>query len=208
MKLIRALLFLTISAAAALGQLSQGPNGPTVTAGGWANPTYIFVRDGQYASKSILPSSNSANNVTKGFGFTVPAGALIQGIVVTVYRSDLTGFGDLSDYTVQLQSGGVAIGNNKAALGLWLPGPSTATYGSPTDVWGVSSPMGATVDDSSFGLTIAVHNQNSDASETAGLDYVSITVYYQAGAAHAFGSIVGEATKFKLPGVPAGKETR
>jgi hypothetical protein len=186
------LAFVLCAGSFAAAQLSQGPFGPTVTAGGWTNPNNIFVRDFQYASKVVLANSNSANNVTSGFGFSVPPSATVVGILLTVYRSDITGFGDLSDHTIQLRNSSGAIGNNKADLiDDWPPGPSIATYGGASDVWGISSPTGATVDDTAFGTLIAVHNSNSDSSETPGLDFVSITVYYRP-VGHSFGSVVGQ----------------
>jgi len=189
---LRRLTFL-LFVATSFAQLSQGPNGPGTTTGAWANPSYALALDGRYASNSIPANANSLSFLLRSYGFTVPTGAAVQGIVVTVYRSDLTGFGDLTDRTIQLTSGGSPIGSNKALTAtLWPPGASSQAYGSPTDVWGLSSPTGATVDDASFGLTVVVHNQNTDAAETAGLDFVSITVYYRAGGAHSYGAIVGQ----------------
>src|SRR5438128_8185400 len=64
--------------------------------------------------------SNKSSRVLSltGFGFALPAGASISGIVVSVERHAGT-TNKTNDQVVQLIVGGVQVGDNKAAAGFW-----------------------------------------------------------------------------------------
>lgn len=66
---------------------SQGPNGcGTGAASGagtaWSNPTRITVNDGSFADSSLAAGGNSNQLQATNFGFSIPAGSTINGVLV------------------------------------------------------------------------------------------------------------------------------
>lgn len=120
--------------------------------------------------------SNTA--ILSNFSMGVPGGATINGILVTVNRATIT-TGNVHDSVVRLtKSAGTGTGDNKAATGTNYPisgGYASVTYGGSTDLWGTTW-TAAEVNGTGFGLLFSMESES--ANQDAGVDYISITVYY------------------------------
>ena len=167
---------------------SQGPRYPTSAvnvstapenAEPWVSPTNVGADDA--AEASITAATYDSPDIsqqlrTSGYGFTIPAGATIDGIVVEIMRRNSAGAA--SDHRVQLQNeGNILVGDNKADTALdWPTAEALKTYGSPTDTWAASPTVDMVNDNSFFGVTLSVQ---ADAANTdIQVDFIRMTVYY------------------------------
>ncbi len=167
------------------------PGGPSIAQTGadvsgvgtmaWSNPGYITGDDSNYAT-----ASGSNGFVTHylrgtGYGFSVPAGATINGITVAINRaSSNSNSPRIRDSEVKLvKAGAVQNAANRAATGTDWPANdafATATYGGAADLWSTSW-TAADINNANFGVVLSVTNTNSN-SRTASVDYMQITVTY------------------------------
>jgi len=145
----------------------------------WSNPGRISADDNSFASVDVR--SGRTTNYLRGtnFGFSIPAGATINGIVVSIGRYSEGGTGDrITDYIVRLVKGGTITGNNKANAGVnWPTNEAVATYGSSTDLWNETW-LPSDINASNFGVVLSVGNTNSWNYRMAYVDYIRITVTY------------------------------
>lgn len=166
---------------------SQGPNnGSTfvddagVGTQTWSNPSNAQTSNDVKADVGLGVDGGgfSISHYLKatGFGFSIPAGATIDGVVVEIERSANTASSG-QDYEVKLVKGGTIQGNNKASASSWPTTDTYATYGGAADLWGLTLAVGD-VNASNFGCAIACANINASESITAYIDHVRITVYY------------------------------
>jgi len=109
------------------------------------------------------------------FGFDIPTGSTIDGIIVTIERSSRTG--TVKDATLQLlNASGTAGGDDKAlALEAWPTSDASQDYGGPTTVWSIS-PTAVMVNNALFGVRLSVTGDVKD--DLAFIDHVSMKVYY------------------------------
>jgi hypothetical protein len=152
----------------------------------WASLNNSLAQDNQYATASL--TKNSPNNTSHylkvtGFNFTIPSGATIKGIVVEVDRYGGSGAEDghrITDYNIYLVKGGTIGGNNKGSTSTIWPASDTNTYvsyGSSTDLWGLTWTP-ADISASNFGVVISAQKGSANDNQTAHVDHVRITVYY------------------------------
>lgn len=147
----------------------------------WANLANMGANDGSFATCnidfSLFDFSQRAD--TTGYGFSIPTGATINGVVVEVSRktSDAASQSrDVGGGEVLLSAGGT-IGTGKNLVSDYTTSLVTATYGSSTDLWGAT--LTPTIINSStfgFGYIFFVNN----GSATVSVDFIRITVYYTA----------------------------
>lgn len=191
--------FATTTVPTSGGPASQGPFGCTsVFAGGWTNPSNIEVQDGNYATHFITSGANTGDIQGTAFGFTIPTGATITGIQASIVHFDIGGTGFLNDHDVTLLKAGSPVGNNKAQVGWSGLAPETFTYGSSSDLWGTTWTP-ADINNTGFGIQISVNNSGVG-SDTAGIDYVSLTVSYTAPAGTTVSDYVqGSQFGFSIP---------
>jgi hypothetical protein len=159
---------------------SQGPNAPgTATSSGvvaWATPTNIEVQDGIYSTVALPANISSGSLKGSNYGFSIPGAATISGIVVTVYRLK-SGSGYAQDLNVLLMKAGVPVSADKSSAPLWPLGASSISYGSSSDLWGVTWTP-SDINNSGFGVLFRVDEVSGSNSITAGVDFIGITVYY------------------------------
>jgi Tfp pilus assembly protein PilX len=84
---------------------------------------------------------------------------------------------DLTDEDVYLLKAGSPVGTDHAGSSAWTTSDTTVTYGGSTDMWGTTWSL-SEVNASTFGVRFKAHNPSTTASNTASVDYVSVTVYY------------------------------
>lgn len=182
---------------------SSGPRYPTsvsqTSSGGtngfsWSSLTNIYSDNNADASCIVnyWPYfGQSAFCQAATFGFSIPTGATIDGIVVEAEKRESYNSNFVGDYKVQIVKGGTAQGDNKAKAGGF--GGTTRTnhtYGSSTDLWGVAW-TAADINSSGFGVAVSHKTIASPgAHPTAYWDYVRITVYYTEAPAGIAGKLI------------------
>lgn len=167
------------------GQTSKGPNNtglgtntPITNQKDWSNPNGIAI-GGQQASAALNHAGSFANSKSAqlnalSFGFNIPTGATINGIVAAFVGN--SGFFAIEDDTISLLKAGSVVGNNKASGLAWQG--LTKTYGTSSDLWGTTW-TAADINDTNFGLAIIAKNTDTENGDTAIVDsFVTITVYY------------------------------
>jgi hypothetical protein len=110
------------------------------------------------------------------FGFSIPAGATINGITVEIKRRDASATNKSKDSSVKLVKGGTIGGNDKAAAGTYPTTLTYATYGSASDLWGQSF-AASDINASNFGVVIAC-TDNGAGNANPEIDAIRITIDY------------------------------
>lgn len=179
-------LFCFITAFSSIAQTSQGPfsvgtfsNVPragSVTS--WTNLSNASSSDNSHVS--IPAGSLSANGdytdyfVATNFGFSIPAGATVLGIVVEIERSDTDGG---KDGIISIVKGGV-IGTEDKSLNPAWSSEAYISYGDVNDLWS-DAWTNTDINSTSFGIAISVRKQGGGPSRPQPLiDHVRITVHY------------------------------
>jgi hypothetical protein len=160
-----------VSSTAAIA--GTGANDATVTGTGWTNPGNVTADDGSYATVTVALNAHSQYVKGTNFGFAVPGGATIVGIVAEVERN--VPAGNAIDFSVRLFKAGVATGSDLAAYS-WPATDAVATYGSSSELWGTTWTP-ADVNAATFGVGISVKGHSAFAVNPQ-VDYIKITVYY------------------------------
>lgn len=112
------------------------------------------------------------------FGFSIPDGSTINGIVVEINKAA----GDLTskDFSVRLCKSGSFVGSNYASGTTWGTGYTFASYGTGiTDLWGTTWTV-SEINDTGFGVGLSVQ-WFSGSFTVNSVDSFRITVYYTAG---------------------------
>lgn len=157
---------------------SQGPNAggtfATDSALGsidWTTADNAVASDNSYATSILLLGQLTRYLKATNFGFAIPLDATINGITVSIERST-TVLNATHDNSVRLVKGGAINGDDKASANLWPTSDAAASYGSATDLWGLTLAP-ADINASDFGIVISAI---ADLGGTAQIDFLSITV--------------------------------
>jgi hypothetical protein len=162
----------------------------TVGSTAWTNPANAKLSDGVYATIGIGAgvggSKESHFLKCTNYGFAIPEGATISGIIVEVKRKGNYGAGKTAntwvfDAAVQIVKEGVAKWeSDKGERYIEWPGEVlTKTYGGSGDKWSQTWTP-AQINAANFGAAIQCVLQNGTnlPGVTAEIDSVTITVYY------------------------------
>lgn len=130
------------------------------------------------AAETSLSLSNGDEHdllLLSDFGFEIPEGAQIVGIVAAL-RKARGATDSVSDYAVHLLKAGEVAGYDLGTDDQWPTELTDVEYGSMSELWGATW-LPAEVNDSEFGVAIgALPGQNSG---RAYVDAASVTIYYQ-----------------------------
>jgi hypothetical protein len=156
------------------------PGGPVTYA--WINPANATGAADAVTTISTMPGRKRTGQlVATQFGFVssvtpgdIPPTATISGIVVQVKRKASTN--KVQDFSVLIVKGGTASGTQKATAALWPAALTNATYGSSSDLWGLSWTV-ADITAANFGVQIQAKGKTSN-TNVAEIDNIVITVYY------------------------------
>lgn len=171
---------------------SQGPRYPVTVStesvlpeddNDWTTPGNVGADDG--AEATITAATYDANDISfrlkaQNFGFTIPGGATIDGIVVEIEKRDAA-IGNAVDERVQLlDAAGALVGDNKAdTVTGWPTAATIISYGGAADLWN-AAPTPAMVNDPDFGVVLSA--KATAANTDIFVDFVRVTVHYTAGA--------------------------
>jgi hypothetical protein len=170
------------SGATSSGPLSPGTTTDNSTVGTltWSNPNNSKVSDNVYATAQA-PSSTYANThyiKATNYGFSVPSGAVIDGIIVGVERKR-NSFTLAQDFSVVIVKADGSFGSqNKADTSTEWPTTDTyVNYGSSSDLWGETWTP-ADINDADFGVGFSAHVKQNPDDGTVNVDHIRITVHY------------------------------
>ncbi len=146
----------------------------------WANPGNAAVSDNSYATAAIVAPGNKSHYLkATNFGFTLPADAVVRGVVVKIEeKADVTA---ARDWDIRLVvAGTVQQSQNKAktAVNIVTSGDTVITSGDSQDTWGVTLTPDE-VNDSGFGVIYQC--ARIAGAPTVSVDSITITVYYSLG---------------------------
>ncbi|MEI6850998.1 MAG: polymorphic toxin-type HINT domain-containing protein [Candidatus Saccharibacteria bacterium] len=160
---------------------TQGPLSPrtvaddaTVGTVAWTNPSDAMVSDDIWVTSG---SGTTHYLKATNFGFSVPSGATINGIVVEVERKGWSAAYMVNDVNVKIvkSDGTVGATNRADTLTNWPYSPDEyKSYGSSTDLWGESW-AASDINDADFGVVLNAKkiqgslNENSLVSTPNGL---------------------------------------
>src|SRR5215470_12927072 len=151
-------LVTTVITAQPAGPLSGGTFANLAIGGSktsWSNVANVATSNDVYATIGNISGSVGGFSdylIVSNFGFAIPAGNQIDGIVVEVERSDANS--RTSDLHIQLIKNSLITATDKAAAGAWPAIDAYQSYGTATDLWGntwTPSDINAT----NFGVAIA-----------------------------------------------------
>jgi hypothetical protein len=168
------------------GQSQQGPSAPgsiTVASlsgsvSSWSNQANVVSSDNVYANNTLnLPANGNYTNylLVSNFGFSIPVGETINGIVVTIERNDLND--RTADHAVRIVKNGSVSTTDRSIAGRWPAAETIASYGSTTDLWGETW-TAADINSANFGLAFSIERNGGGPSIQARIDQITITVFY------------------------------
>lgn len=171
------LYFYLTASAADSGQRSPGTvvNDNTAGVASWSNPSNATASDDQL---TIVNADNSSQYLkATNFGFTIPTGATINGIVVSYERFVPDGH-SAGEQVIRLVKQGNITGDNKSTGAQWS-GEGVYTYGGENDLWGTTWTT-TEINATDFGVVLQLGNgcPGFCFSGTVGVDYISMTVFY------------------------------
>ncbi len=141
----------------------------------WEHPEGMYSDTTNTASCSLEPGQNSDNIILSNFNFSIPEGATIKGLKITLEKQGGTmGF---TDKTVKLVVNGQPVGNNFAYNDYWRTETSRAIYGSETNLWGLKL-SASDVNSPAFGIMLQVANSDMGSTSAAQVGFVRVTVIY------------------------------
>jgi hypothetical protein len=146
----------------------------------WLDPGGATSRSGmtQGAARDTQAPDNGYNDglVVTSFGLSIPPDGTIQGIAFDVSR--MADDGNAQDAAIRVIQAGMPVGTDHAAAAAWPPAFSVATYGGPTDTWGVSW-TGKDFASPAFGLSITPRQTAvTGGADNVDVDSVRVTVFY------------------------------
>jgi hypothetical protein len=157
---------------------SEGPNFPTAAITGadgdasWSSLDEISAADDTSAVCSLTTGQVSDSLVVTEFGFAIPSGATIDGVVVGVRRQDVGGFA--IDDSLSLWSA-EAIGLPKLDIATWPTTYAWADYGTASDVWSATLTPAIINDNTNWGCALRVTASGVSFPQ---VDTVRMTVHY------------------------------
>ena len=148
----------SVSGWAGGGPASQGPQaGSTAISadrGGvdWVNPTNVYLSNNYTYCSTVYDQESNWIKATN-FGFSIPTGATINGITVTLKR--LVEDGLAFDIAARIvKNGSLTVGSSQPNPNNWtVISFESITYGGPSDLWGTSW-TAADINASYFGFAL------------------------------------------------------
>ncbi len=184
---------------------SEGPNNSTNIFDGdggqindvWANQNLARVQDDLFASLNTTTKNKRTNYLqAQNFGFSIPAGSTVDGIVVEIERyASVTGAGSVADDRIRIidATGTIVAGSEKSTGLVWpvVDADAYQLYGGIADTWSVTDWTPAKINNNNFG--VAYQGKTSNDNETFDLfvDHIRITVHYTVGGSQRYSVATG-----------------
>jgi hypothetical protein len=143
----------------------------------WSDPLNATTSDNLYAKADNVTVAITHYLKATDFGFTIPAGSTINGIIVEIERVK-GATADVTDAEVKIvKSDGTLGTTNKADTATqWPTTEAYKMYSTSTDLWNESW-TSTDINDADFGMVIAA-SAGSGPGDAADIDHIRITTYY------------------------------
>lgn len=167
------------------GPSPAGTTGTNTSVGSkaWGTTDNIKLDDGTRCNSATQLSTTLVYTyylTATNFGFSIPSGATINGVTVVWQASCLRvdGVCVAKDYLCKLIKGGTIQGNNKAVPTDMTNTDTNYTYGSTSDLWGLTLSE-TDVNASNFGVAISYqYAGNGTQNQGLRVDYMTLSVDY------------------------------
>jgi MSHA biogenesis protein MshQ len=172
----------TIDPPATLSQTASPGNCVSVNVGNpnWNNPDRAETNNASYATSTLGDNTASDQLVCTQYGFTVPTGAVILGIVISVERrtNDVTAIAPTRDFSMRVLKAGVAVGADRATTTDYTLADVVEDHGSAVDLWGTSWTP-AEINNANFGARFQAQKAGTlGGNVQVSVDHVAITVHF------------------------------
>lgn len=161
-----------------------GPNSGATSAnvplsgssGSWLNTGNVASSNNVYATFTPPTGVGSYTDYIQitNFGFNIPLGASVDGIVVEIERSDPNA--RTADNEIRIVKGGLIGLQNKSSGTGYINIDSYQAFGNSVDTWGETW-LPADINASNFGVAISAR-RTANGTINGRIDHVRITVYY------------------------------
>ena len=170
-----------------LAKAQTGPNSPSSeTSNGagdnlWNLLGRTYVSDNSKQSSTTLMSNGQTtdNLVVYGFGFSIPATDIIDGIVVEVEKRVSSGGtgGNIRDSEAYLtKDASTSVGTDESVGGNWPASDTYVSYGGTGYLWGTTW-TAAEINSGNFGFIIKAI-KSGGGTRRPRIDHIRITVYH------------------------------
>ncbi|MFO1019277.1 MAG: hypothetical protein U0903_01040 [Planctomycetales bacterium] len=164
---------------------SQGPNNPgssvSSPAAGtsfWINPGNVFTSDSNYTGFDAESSGDSEYLDITGFGFSIPAGSTINGILFEVRKREAAAADNIYDKLVKALKAGTAVGSDLKSASEWGTTFAYASYGGAANLLGTTWTAND-INHSGFGIRIqAAESVGQNTNAEGRIDHIRCTVTY------------------------------
>jgi hypothetical protein len=153
------------------------PSGSNLVAGfsaAWTNPGNITANDSVVATVTVT-TTNSDWLVANNFGFSIPSGSTIDGIVATVNASANASSSAVDNGAFLIHANSSFSPSNQATNSALPTTLTDKTYGGSSSTWG-DSWTATDINSANFGFAFRVGGFTNPS--TANVDYIKIQVYY------------------------------
>ncbi|MCR4303396.1 MAG: hypothetical protein NUV63_04090, partial [Gallionella sp.] len=142
----------------------------------WSNAGLAVSSDGNDATASVNDGQRTDYLQCTGYGFTIPAGATINGITVNVERaSSNTG---TQDFAMRVVKAGVIGTTDRSTATAYPTTDAYEAHGGAADLWGTTWTV-TDINAANFGAAFASQKPGSaGGARTISVDHVEITVDY------------------------------
>lgn len=139
----------------------------------WSNVTRMGTADSSDATVDLTNNGESQTVTLKSFAefAAIPDSDQIYGITAEINRHSPAA--TTRDWVLRLLKAGSPVGDSKASASSWPTSATTATYGGPSDHWGIAL-TGADLKDPDFGITFRVID-SSNTETAAAVDFIQLT---------------------------------
>lgn len=126
---------------------------------------------------SVTPGSSTHYLLAKDFGFSIPAGATIDGITVSITRRVTNASMPGRDERIRIIKGGTVKTTDKASGSSWPDSYAVASYGSSSDLWGETW-TDTDINNTGFGVALSAVSTSVKYPTYFQVDCIEITVHY------------------------------
>lgn len=142
----------------------------------WSNPGNAAASDDSRAVVTFGVSTSTSHYLkATNFGFSIPAGAVIDGVLVEVERSESHNSANAVASSVRLYKAGTLTGTAKSSATEWpVTTDAYESFGGAADLWGATL-AASDVNNSGFGVGVSA---TGTGGRDGRIDHIRITVYY------------------------------
>ena len=164
----------------------RGPNSPgtvvddsSIGSIAWINPSNAVSSNNVYTTAESPGGGLTNTHYLKAtnFGFSIPTGSTINGILVDFERKREAFFAAVDSAVRIVKSNGSIGTTNKSAGASWLTSEGYVSFGGTSDLWGETWTY-SDINNSNFGVVISPQINMSPDGNPAYVDHIRITVYY------------------------------